>query len=69
MNVCINNAKYPASLERHKIYRVVPDKDAARNSDVRVMCAGDDVSRDYLSGDVSKSQYLSGGSSKPRPSL
>jgi len=55
--VCINNAKYPASLERHKIYRVVPDKDAARNSDVRVMCAGDDVSRNYLSGDVSKSQY------------
>ena len=27
--VCINNEGYPASLELHKIYRVVPDKNAA----------------------------------------
>ena len=27
--VCINNEDYPASLERHKIYRVVQDEDAA----------------------------------------
>ena len=23
--VCINNFDYPASLERHKIYQVIPD--------------------------------------------
>ena len=27
--VCINNKDYPASLELHKIYRVVPDKNVA----------------------------------------
>lgn len=27
--VCVNNAEYPASLELHKIYRVIPDEDAA----------------------------------------
>jgi hypothetical protein len=27
--VCVNNADYPASLELHKIYRVLPDEDAA----------------------------------------
>ena len=25
--VCINNFEYPASLELHKIYRVIPDED------------------------------------------
>ena len=34
--VCINNEGYPASLELHKIYRVVPDKDAAADDDLRV---------------------------------
>jgi hypothetical protein len=28
--VCINNAEYPASLQLHKIYRVIPDEDAAQ---------------------------------------
>ena len=43
--VCIKNAGYPASLELHKIYRVIPDKDAAKDGDVRVV---DESGEDYL---------------------
>jgi hypothetical protein len=43
--VCINNAEYPASLERHKIYQVLPDEDAARDGDIRVI---DESGEDYL---------------------
>lgn len=43
--VCISNAGYPASLELHKIYRVVQDPDAARDGDVRVV---DESGDDYL---------------------
>jgi hypothetical protein len=43
--VCINNAEYPASLERHKIYRVVPDTDAAADGDIRII---DESGEDYL---------------------
>ena len=43
--VCINNADYPASLELHKIYRVVPDEDAAVDGDIRVI---DESGEDYL---------------------
>jgi hypothetical protein len=43
--VCINNKDYPASLELHKIYRVLPDKDAAADGDLRVI---DDSGEDYL---------------------
>ncbi len=35
--VCVNNSEYPASLELHKIYRVLPDEDAAADGDVRVI--------------------------------
>jgi hypothetical protein len=35
--VCINNAAYPASLALHKIYQVLPDEDAARDGDIRVI--------------------------------
>ena len=35
--VCINNENYPASLELHKIYRVLPDEDAAADGDLRVI--------------------------------
>ena len=35
--VCINNAEYPASLELHKIYQVLPDEEAARDGDIRVI--------------------------------
>ncbi len=43
--VCINNENYPASLELHKIYRVLPDKDAAADGDLRVI---DESGEDYL---------------------
>ena len=43
--VCIENSAYPASLELHKIYRVLPDKDAAEEGDLRVI---DESGEDYL---------------------
>jgi hypothetical protein len=43
--VCIKNTGYPASLELHKIYRVLPDKDAAEDNDIRVV---DESGEDYL---------------------
>ena len=43
--VCIENASYPASLELHKIYRIVPDADAAHDGDVRIV---DESGEDYL---------------------
>lgn len=43
--VCINNAEYPASLELHKIYRVIPDKDVGQDGDIRVI---DESGEDYL---------------------
>jgi len=43
--VCINNKDYPASLELHKIYRVLPDEDAASDGDLRVV---DESGEDYL---------------------
>ncbi|HAF21700.1 MAG TPA: hypothetical protein DCK93_02125, partial [Blastocatellia bacterium] len=36
---------YPASLELHKIYRVLPDEDAATDGDIRVV---DESGEDYL---------------------
>ncbi|MBI3297396.1 MAG: hypothetical protein HYZ75_04490 [Elusimicrobia bacterium] len=43
--VCVNNTGYPASLELHKIYRVLPDKEAAKDGDLRVI---DESGEDYL---------------------
>ncbi|HEX2740787.1 MAG TPA: hypothetical protein VHM69_10080 [Rubrobacter sp.] len=43
--VCINNDDYPASLELHKIYRVLPDEDAESDGDLRVV---DESGEDYL---------------------
>ncbi len=43
--VCIDNRGYPASLELHKIYRVLPDTEAAAHGDIRVV---DDSGDDYL---------------------
>jgi len=43
--VCINNDDYPASLELHKIYRVLPDEDAAADNDMRII---DESGEDYL---------------------
>ena len=43
--VCIDNSDYAASLELHKIYRVVPDADAAQEGDLRII---DESGEDYL---------------------
>jgi len=43
--VCINNTDHPASLELHKIYRVLPDEDAAADGDLRIV---DESGEDYL---------------------
>jgi hypothetical protein len=43
--VCIENSAYPASLELHKIYQVLPDEDAAREGDLRIV---DESGEDYL---------------------
>lgn len=43
--VCVNNADYPASLELHKIYRVLSDEEAEAEGDLRVV---DESGEDYL---------------------
>ena len=43
--ICIDNSEYPASLELHKVYRVVPDKDAEHDRDLRIV---DESGEDYL---------------------
>jgi hypothetical protein len=43
--VCIRNDGYEASLERNKIYAVIPDDDAERDGDLRVI---GESGEDYL---------------------
>lgn len=43
--VCIDNSGYEDSLERNKIYVVLPDKDAESDGDVRVV---DESGEDYV---------------------
>jgi len=43
--VCVNNSDYPASLELHKIYRAVVDKEAVEEGDIRII---DESGEDYL---------------------
>ncbi len=43
--ICVNNTDYPAALELRKIYRILPDPDAAEDGDVRVI---DESGEDYL---------------------
>ncbi len=43
--VCVKNDGYEASLERNKIYTMVPDVEAEREGDVRVV---DESGEDYL---------------------
>ena len=41
----MDNSGYLAFLEMHKIYRVIPDEDAAQDGDIRVI---DESGEDYL---------------------
>ena len=43
--VCIRNDGYEASLERNKIYQILPDEEAERDGDLRVI---DESGEDYL---------------------
>ena len=43
--VCVDNSGYHASLELYKIYRVLPDPDAEKDGDLRVI---DESGEDYL---------------------
>jgi len=43
--LCPDNSEYPASLERWKIYRVLPDVDAEEYGQARVV---DESGEDYL---------------------
>jgi hypothetical protein len=43
--VCVDNDGYEASLERNKIYVVLPDRDAENDGDLRVV---DESREDYL---------------------
>jgi hypothetical protein len=43
--ICIDNSEYPASLELHKIYTVLPDGKAAEDDLIRVV---DESGEDYL---------------------
>jgi len=43
--VCLRNKGYEVSLERRKIYQLLPDPDAAKHGQVRVI---DESGDDYL---------------------
>lgn len=43
--LCVENRDYPASLERHKVYRTLPDAQASRFGQIRVI---DESGEDYL---------------------
>lgn len=43
--LCLRNEGYEVSLERRKLYQVVPDDDAARHRQIRVI---DESGDDYL---------------------
>jgi hypothetical protein len=43
--ICVNNEGYAASLERFKVYRILPDPDATKHQQVRVV---DESGEDYV---------------------
>ncbi len=43
--VCVNNEGYEASLELRKLYEAIPDKEAERHGQVRII---DESGEDYL---------------------
>jgi hypothetical protein len=43
--LCVRNRGYPAALDVRKVYRVLPDPDAAKHDMIRVI---DESGEDYL---------------------
>jgi len=43
--ICIKNEDYPISLERRKIYEKIPDTEASKHKQIRVI---DESGEDYL---------------------
>ena len=43
--ICIKNDDYPTSLEKRKLYQVIPDADAEKNNQLRIV---DESGEDYL---------------------
>jgi len=43
--LCVNNGGYEASLEIRKLYETIPDKEAERHNQVRII---DESGEDYL---------------------
>ena len=43
--ICIDNTEFPAALEKRKLYRVIPDPDATKTEQIRVV---DESGEDYL---------------------
>ena len=43
--ICVRNDSYEVSLEKRKLYRVLPDADAAQHGQIRVV---DESGEDYL---------------------
>ena len=43
--ICIKNDDYPASLEKRKIYEAIPDPDATKYNQIRII---DESGEDYL---------------------
>jgi hypothetical protein len=43
--ICIDNREYPASLELHKVYRVLSDQEAEQDGDLRII---DESGEDYI---------------------
>ncbi len=43
--ICVKNDDYPASLEKRKIYEAIPDPDATKYNQIRII---DESGEDYL---------------------
>jgi len=43
--ICIKNDDYPASLEKRKLYQIIPDVEAERHGQLRII---DESGEDYL---------------------
>ena len=43
--ICVDNSEYPVALDLHKLYRVIPDEDAKKDGDLRII---DESGEDYL---------------------